>query len=667
MKKIYFLAILLIAFELNAQQWLDITASIGGEITSTTNMAKPFVFDVNNDHYPDFLVPVLTGPTSPYAKYWRLFKNNGNETFSDVTLSYGLPANLTSSLGFIDYNSDGFKDFYFATPTGLQIFKNNSGSSFSDVSTQLGITNAFFTLGEVTSAFRVFDYDVDGDEDLLYTRTVSGTRTLTAIVNNGTSFSTKADVLSAIPGGTTGYFDFSFFDMDNDGDFDIVCDAHATDTSSQYFNGITTLYRKDAAGYTNATSASGLANGLPGEISLIDINQDGNLDIVKGGSDCCVAPLYRVFIGNGAGFFTEQTTTYTISHAGYKYAPTIVDFDNDSDFDFSWSNFTSTGAAPFRLYVNNGLNAFTESASTYGLNLGVTAGGVPIDDYGNGVWMDLDKDGDLDIVLNREGTGSKSTTGNVWVKKNPLQGNYINIKLNGCGVNKSGIGAKIKLVVGTNTKWLYYGNSPDGNASNGTDTFHFGLGSATLINAITVYWPNNTTTTLNNVSGNQFLTINGDSASAPTPTGGNNQTMNQGATLAQLVVAGQNIQWYAASSGGSPLPIGTVLVNGATYYASQTVNGCESQYRLPVIVETTGELNPFIISYSPNPVDAILNIKASTRISNVKVFNILGQTLIEKTVDKEEIELSMAMLPSGTYFVSVKSVAKQATFKIVKR
>ncbi|WP_395655410.1 FG-GAP-like repeat-containing protein [Flavobacterium sp.] len=581
-KKLLLLCIGIVVNFHSYSQWTDITSSIGGGLTSTTNMAKPYVFDLNNDNYPDFLVPVLTTVASPYTKYWRLYKNNGNSTFTDVTTSYGLPTNLTSTLGFIDYNGDGFKDLYFYTATGLQILKNNNGTSFTDVSTQLGIASAFFISGEITSSLKVFDYDVDGDEDLLYTRTVSGVNTLTAIVNNGISFSTKVNIINSIPGATTGGINFSFFDMDNDGDFDIVFDAFSG--TSQYSNGITTLYRKDATGYINTTSSSGLVNGLPGEISTIDINQDGNLDIVKGGADCCSSPLYRVFIGNGTGVFTEQTSTFSISNGAYKYSGTLTDFDNDTDFDFSWSSYTSTGAAPFRLYVNNGSNVFAENATTYGLNLGVTSGGVPIDDYGNGVWMDIDKDGDLDIILNRQGEGSTSTTGNVWVKRNPIQGNYINIKLNGCGVNKSGIGAKIKLVVGTNTKWLYYEKSPDGNITNGTDTFHFGLGTATLINSITVYWPNNTTTVLNNVTGNQFLTIGGGAGDSSAPTGSASQTLCSGSTVANLSATGTSIQWYSTSTGGTALASTTALVNGTTYYASQTVSGCESTTRLAVTV-----------------------------------------------------------------------------------
>lgn len=68
------------------------------------------------------------------------------------------------------------------------------------------------------------------------------------------------------------------------------------------------------------------------------------------------------------------------------------------------------------------------------------------------------------------------------------------------------------------------------------------------------------------------------------PTGSANQTKCAGSTVSQLTATGTSIQWYAAATGGSPLPSNTVLVNGATYYASQTVNGLESTSRLAVTV-----------------------------------------------------------------------------------
>ena len=68
------------------------------------------------------------------------------------------------------------------------------------------------------------------------------------------------------------------------------------------------------------------------------------------------------------------------------------------------------------------------------------------------------------------------------------------------------------------------------------------------------------------------------------PTGSASQTLCSGATLAQLNATGSEIQWYTTSVGGSPLPSNTALIDGTTYYASQTVNGLESTSRLAVTV-----------------------------------------------------------------------------------
>jgi hypothetical protein len=59
-----------------------------------------------------------------------------------------------------------------------------------------------------------------------------------------------------------------------------------------------------------------------------------------------------------------------------------------------------------------------------------------------------------------------------------------------------------------------------------------------------------------------------------------------------LVATGNDIKWYSTATGGVPLPPGTALINEATYYATQTVNGCESTTRLEVLVNVTGALSP---------------------------------------------------------------------------
>ena len=71
---------------------------------------------------------------------------------------------------------------------------------------------------------------------------------------------------------------------------------------------------------------------------------------------------------------------------------------------------------------------------------------------------------------------------------------------------------------------------------------------------------------------------------APVPTGIAAQTLCSGATIADLSATGSNIQWYSDATGGTAIPLTTALINGTTYYASQTVSGCESSARLAVAV-----------------------------------------------------------------------------------
>ena len=175
--------------------------------------------------------------------------------------------------------------------------------------------------------------------------------------------------------------------------------------------------------------------------------------------------------------------------------------------------------------------------------------------------------------------------------------------------------------------------------------------------------------TTNGVTCTKSITIT-VGGTTPSPLGANNQTMTQGATLANLVVTGQNILWYSIPFGGTPLPANTPLVSGVTYYASQTINGCESPFRLPVIVQITlgnDEFNSIKIVYSPNPVTDILTINASIELKSAKICNLLGQTILQQRFNSNEIQLNMSNMPSGTYFVIVEADNKKETFKILKK
>lgn len=174
--------------------------------------------------------------------------------------------------------------------------------------------------------------------------------------------------------------------------------------------------------------------------------------------------------------------------------------------------------------------------------------------------------------------------------------------------------------------------------------------------------------TTNGVTCTKNITIT-VSPATPAPTGASTQIMSQGTTLANLVVTGQNIVWYSSPTGGTPLPANTPLVNGVTYYASQTINGCESQTRLLIIVQiilSSNEFDKIKIVYYPNPVNNMLYIKAPIEVTNVKIYNLLGQKMLQQKFNSNEIQINMSDFSSGTYFVTVESDDKTKTIKILK-
>ena len=95
----------------------------------------------------------------------------------------------------------------------------------------------------------------------------------------------------------------------------------------------------------------------------------------------------------------------------------------------------------------------------------------------------------------------------------------------------------------------------------------------------TEYWVDVTT---NGVTCREYVTINVTAPAAPT--GDAEQTLCDTATIADLSATGDNIQWYDAATGGNLLDSTTTLTDGQMVYASQTVNGCESNDRLEVTV-----------------------------------------------------------------------------------
>ena len=155
-----------------------------------------------------------------------------------------------------------------------------------------------------------------------------------------------------------------------------------------------------------------------------------------------------------------------------------------------------------------------------------------------------------------------------------------------------------------------------------------------------------------------------------------------GQTLADLVVEGDNIKWYSSHNpldnkagklaAETPLPLTTVLVDGTTYYASQTINGIESKERLAVTAKLNGNLStpdfvlPNFKSY-PNPIQHVLSVDNTSNIEKIEIISISGKSILEKKINNTHSEIDLSNVASGFYFLKVISEGQTKTIKIVKK
>lgn len=132
------------------------------------------------------------------------------------------------------------------------------------------------------------------------------------------------------------------------------------------------------------------------------------------------------------------------------------------------------------------------------------------------------------------------------------------------------------------------------------------------------------------------------------------------------------ISWYAneedAKNGENVLPQNTDVTDNGTYYATQTINGCESD---PIAIEIEWLLNNDSFSlnkilYYPNPVKNILHIVHKDILSGAVIYNVVGQEVGSYNINSKEAELDVSYLANGSYILKVMSSENSSIIKIIK-
>lgn len=523
------------------QAGLNIETIFGGEhrnkyLLETTGCGAAF-FDYDQDDWADiFLVNGwrLEGFAKGKEPVCHLFKNNRDGTFTDVTLKAGLARSGWGQACCVgDYNNDGWNDLFVSYYGQNALFRNNGNGTFKDVTKEAGLLQDRLRWN---SGCTFVDYDKDGRLDLFVGNYIDldlkttplpedANCTYKGIVvacgppgleggknllyhNNGDG--TFADVSEkAGMNGTLGTYALSCAAADLDGTgWPNIYVANDSTSATYYVNQKDGTFKDQAIEAGVAYSPDGKPQAGMG-VSIGDYNRDGLLDIVKtnfaGDTD-------SLFMNLGDGSFDDRTyqAGLGMNTRLLGWGVSFIDIDNDGWLDILVANGhvypevdgtqVDASYAERKYLYRNLRNGQFEDVSMIG------GPGITTDAKARGFAVgDFDNDGDLDAVVNCVNAVPQllrcdSTLNRSWVK----------IRLVGTKSNKTGIGARIKVVAQTGTGYAGGKQVPaltlieevrscNGYYSASDLRIHFGLGEAQKVDLVEIRWPSGAVDTLKNL------------------------------------------------------------------------------------------------------------------------------------------------------------------------
>lgn len=292
-----------------------------------------------------------------------LWRNNGDDTFTDITSESGTFLNgQGQGVAWGDFNNDGWLDLFVAqTDGGNRLYIQSGGGRFYESSG--GISSHSESLQPVA-----FDVNDDGYVDILVTRR-SGSNNLLYLNGGGGGFGEEAGSWRIGFGGANSQ-GAAVNDYDRDGDLDIfICD----------FSGHNLLFRNMGGYFDEVGGSAGIRSGNDGNRGALfgDFNDDGWPDIyvTRSGDN-------KMFQNNGNGTFTEVSSSSGANDGNDGYSPSMADYDNDGDLDIF---FTNTGQnsillenlGPFNNWIDFRLRGSGSNLNGIGAKLTAWVNGRP--------------------------------------------------------------------------------------------------------------------------------------------------------------------------------------------------------------------------------------------------------------------------------------------------
>ncbi|OUR99370.1 hypothetical protein A9Q86_12420 [Flavobacteriales bacterium 33_180_T64] len=457
------------------------------------------VADYDNDLDLDiFVVALAQDEDGDETTQSKLFRNNNNGTFTDVTAEVGLtnllPFNslledfyglkgYKHGVSWGDYNNDGFPDILFTHAQKLQLFINQNGI-FTEVTEGVGL--------EVDSQCRHtgstwFDYNNDGLLDI-YVNDWDECDTNSLYLNNGNG--TFANVtVEANMQDTQGLASYTAvpFDINNDGWMDLYVSNDFDEPNSLFVN-------QNGTSFNDQAETFGLDNMIDDMgITFGDFNLDGAFDVFITGID-----ENSLLVNDGTNNFTNATVANNITETGWAWGTRFADFDLDGDEDliivngFEFEDRSTESNVYYRNLTSEGLTGFEDASEELSFNA-LTVSVEAVD------W-DYDNDGDLDVYVTNADQQSIFYENKLLNFDESSSLHWFKVMLQGTVSNRDAIGTILTLTTNSGTFKRYY--TGVGFLSQSLQAVHFGLNQETQIQELVIQWPSGLVET--------FLNLNAD-------------------------------------------------------------------------------------------------------------------------------------------------------------